>query len=151
MTLEEQVDRDLVTALKARDATTLATLRLLKAAAKNAEVERRRPLTDDEYQDVIVRQAKLRREAATEFERGGRQDRADQERAELGVLERYLPQQMDDSALIEILERVIADTGATGPGDLGKVMSQVMPAVKGRALGARVNQLARELLARQAT
>lgn len=146
MALEDQVDRDLVTALKAHDRTTLATLRLLKAAAKNAEVAKRGPLSDEEYADVIRRQVKLRREAAAEYEKAGRTDSAAQERDEMAVLETYLPTQLDDSAIRAVVESVIAETGAAGPGDLGKVMKAAMPRLRGQADGARVNAIARQSL-----
>jgi uncharacterized protein len=147
--LEDRVDRDLVTALKGQDRTTLATLRLLKAAAKNAQVAKRAPLSDEEYIDVIRRQVKLRREAATEYDKAGRAESAAQERAELGVLERYLPAQMDDDAIREIVRSAIAETEAAGPGDLGKVMRVAMPRLRGQADGSRVNAIARQTLEQQ--
>ena len=149
MSLTEQIDREFVAALRAQDRTKLATLRLLKAAAKNVEVEKRRPLTEVEFQDVIRRQAKLRREAIVEYERADRAESAEQERAELHILESYLPKQLDDAAIRAVLEDAIAQTGASGPGALGKVMAAAMPALKGKADGARVNSLARELLLRR--
>jgi uncharacterized protein YqeY len=150
MRLAQQVDQDLIRALKERDATTTATLRLLKSAAKYAEVAKRAELSDEEFIDVVNRQAKLRREAAHEFDRGGRPDRANQERAELAVLQAYLPEQLDEEAVRELLQEAIKETGASGPDDIGRVMSRVMPSVRGRADGARVNALARELLSRSA-
>lgn len=146
MALEDQVDRDLVTALKTRDRTTLATLRLLKAAAKNAQVAKRGPLSDEEYADVIRRQVKLRREAAAEYEKAGRADSAAQERDEMRVLEAYLPAQLDDDAIRAVVESAIVETGASGPGDLGKVMKAAMPRFRGQADGARVNAIARHAL-----
>jgi uncharacterized protein YqeY len=147
--LEAQVDRDLVAALKEQDRTTLATLRLLKAAAKNAQVAKRAPLSDEEYVEVIRRQVKLRREAAAEYEKAGRAESAAQEREELSVLERYLPAQMDEDAIRRNVQLAIAETGATGPGDLGKVMKAVMPRVRGQADGARVNAIVRQSLEQQ--
>lgn len=149
MPLEAQVDRDLVAALKEQDRTTLATLRLLKAAAKNAQVAKRAPLSDEEYVEVIRRQVKLRREAAAEYEKAGRAESAAQEREELSVLERYLPAQMDEDAIRRNVQLAIAETGATGPGDLGKVMKAVMPRVRGQADGARVNAIVRQSLEQQ--
>jgi uncharacterized protein len=148
--LIQQIEEDLVRAMKAGDATAVSTLRLVKAAAKNAEVAKRAPLEESEYRDVVVRQSKLRREAAYEYERAGRQDRADQERAELAVLQRYMPEQLDEADIRAVLEQAIADTGASGPSDLGKVMARAMPALKGKADGAQVNRLTRELLAQRA-
>ena len=148
MALGQQIDRELVVALKAGDRTKVATLRLVKAAAKNAEVEKRDSLSDSEYLDVIQRQVKLRHEAATEYDRAGRQESAEQEHAEMRVLETYLPEQLSDAEIRSILEEVIQEASATGPSDLGKVMQRAMPALKGKADGARVNQMARNLLLR---
>jgi uncharacterized protein len=145
--LAAQIDRDLVAALKAQDRTRVATLRLLKAAAKNAEVERRRPLEEPELLDVIWRQVKLRREAALEYERADRKESAQQELEEMHILEGYLPPQLGDEDVRSIIEQAIQEASASGPGDLGRVMKLAMPALKGKADGARVNQLARELLA----
>lgn len=149
MALEDRVDKDLVTALKGQDRTTLSTLRLLKAAAKNAQVAKRAPLSDEEYVEVIRRQVKLRREAAAEYDKAGRGESAAQERAELGVLEHYLPAQMDDEAIREVVQSAIAETEATGPGDLGKVMRVAMPRLRGQADGSRVNAIARQALEQQ--
>jgi uncharacterized protein YqeY len=147
VTLSEQVDADLVGAMKARDAVRLSTLRLLKAAVKNAEVEKRAPLNDEEYGAVLQRQAKIRREAIAEYERGNRPDLAAQEHAELAILEDYLPEQLDDSAILLAVDEAIATSGAAGAADLGKVMALVMPKLRGRAEGQRVNRLVRERLA----
>ncbi len=133
--------------MKTHDTVRLATLRLVKAAAKNAEVEKRAPLSDDEYVAVLRRQAKMRREAAGEYDRADRQDLADKERAELAVLETYLPQELHDSVISAAIDQAIMETGATGPGDLGKVMSRVMRQLRGQADGSRINQLARVRLA----
>lgn len=149
MALEDRVDKDLVTALKGQDRTTLSTLRLLKAAAKNAQVAKRAPLSDEEYVEVIRRQVKLRREAAAEYDKAGRGESAAQERAELGVLERYLPAQMDDEAIRDVVQSAIAETEASGPGDLGKVMRVAMPRLRGQADGSRVNAIARQALEQQ--
>ncbi len=147
MPLADQVDADLIVAMKARDSVRLLTLRLLKAAAKNAEVEKRTPLTEDEYLSIVQRQVKIRREAIGEYERGNRPELAEREQAELAILRKYMPEQLPDEAILEALNEAIVATGASGPGDLGKVMSRVMPSLKGRAEGARINQLARERLA----
>lgn len=146
MTSAREIDRDLTDALKAHDRVTVDTLRLLKAAAKNAEVAKGSPLTSDDYVDVVRHQVKMRREAADGFERGGREESAARERAEMAVLQRYLPAQLDDAAIRTIVEQAIVETGASGPSDLGRVMSRAMPALRGRADGARVNQIARSIL-----
>ncbi len=150
MTTAERVEEDLIAALRARDSTRLATLRLLKSAAKNAEVTKQDRLTEDEYQAIVRRQVKMRREAASEYERGNRPEQAEQERAELAILGEYLPAQLDAEALAALVSQAIAQTGASGPGDLGKVMSQAMKAASGRADGTQVRELARTLLTERA-
>jgi uncharacterized protein len=150
VSIAEQVEQDLVTALRARDQTRLATLRLLKAAAKNAEVAKRSPLTDEEYESVLRRQVKMRREAASEYDRGNRPEQAAQERDELVILEGYLPAQLDETTLRRLVTEAIDQTGATSPGELGKVMSHAMRAAQGRADGKQVNQLARAILTERA-
>jgi uncharacterized protein YqeY len=150
VSIAEQVDQDLVTALRARDETRLATLRLLKAAAKNAEVAKRSPLTDEEYVAIVRRQVKMRREAASEYDRGNRPQQAAQERDERVILEAYLPAQLDESTLRQLVNQAIDETGASSPSELGKVMSHAMRAANGRADGNQVNQLARAILTERA-
>ena len=150
MSIAERVEHDLVTALRARDETRLATLRLLKAAAKNAEVAKRSPLTEEEYEAIVRRQVKMRREAASEYDRGHRPQQADQERRELVILEEYLPPQLDEATLRQVVAQAVDETGATSLGELGKVMSHAMRSVQGRADGNQVNQIARALLSERA-
>lgn len=145
--LASRIEVDLVRALKARDATVLDTLRLVKAAAKNREVEVQRPLTDEEYLEVMLHQAKMRQDAAREYDRAGRADSAEKERAELAVLQTYMPPLADDDAIRQMVERAIAETGATGLGDMGKVMTTSLRELRGKADGAAVSRIARELLA----
>jgi uncharacterized protein YqeY len=144
--LARRVDADMVAALRARDDVTLRTLRLLKAAAKNAEVAKRRPLTDDEFEDVIRTQVKMRRDAATEYDRGHRPDRAAAEHEERAVLEHYLPEQFDADTVRTVVQSAIQETGAAGPADMGRVMSLAMKKLRGRADGSLVSATARELL-----
>lgn len=146
MSIAERVEQDLIIALRARDQTRLATLRLLKAAAKNAEVAKRSPLSDDEYEAIVRRQVKMRREAAVEYDRGNRPEQADQERLELVILEEYLPAQLDEATLRQLVAQAVDETGATSLREMGKVMSHAMQAAQGRADGNQVNQMAREIL-----
>jgi uncharacterized protein YqeY len=150
VSIAERVEQDLVAALRARDETRLATLRLLKAAAKNAEVAKRSALTDDEYESIVRRQVKMRSEAAGEYDRGHRPQQAAQERQERVILEEYLPAQLDEATVRQFVMQAIDETGATSPGELGKVMSHAMRAVQGRADGNQVNQIARTLLSERA-
>jgi uncharacterized protein YqeY len=134
-------------ALKARERVKLGTLRMLSAAVTNREVEVGHPLSDEELVEVATREAKRRDEAAEAFAKAGRDDRAAQERQEKAVLETYLPARLTEEELDALVEDVVASTGATGPGDFGKVMGQVMARAKGRADGRSVQQKVRSRLA----
>jgi uncharacterized protein YqeY len=146
VSIAERVEQDLITALRSRDQTRLATLRLVKAAAKNAEVAKRSPLSNDEYEAIVRRQVKMRREAAVEYDRGNRPEQADQERLELAILEEYLPAQLDEATLRQLVAQAVDETGATSLREMGKVMSHAMQAAQGRADGNQVNQMARQIL-----
>lgn len=148
MSLATQIETDLKTAMKARDAETTATLRLVLAAMKNlrAEAGHGAELTDEEMVELLGREAKRRAEAADAYDEAGREDLADKERRELEVLQSYLPAQLDADELGGIVDEVIAETGAVGPSDIGKVMGAVMPRVKGKADGKAVNALVRTRL-----
>ncbi|HEY8338569.1 MAG TPA: GatB/YqeY domain-containing protein [Egibacteraceae bacterium] len=148
MALADQLQSDLTAAMKARDTASVKTLRMLLAEVRNVAVSpgHSGEVTDDEVMDVLTRQAKRRNEAAEAYRKAGRDDLADAELAELEVIRRYLPEQLDEQALRAIIDEAVAATGASGPGDLGKVMGAVMPKVKGRADGKQVNALVRERL-----
>lgn len=133
-------------ALKAGDRIRLATLRLLAAAVKNREVELGHELTEEELVEVAGREVKRRKEAAEAFDGGGRPELAEKERAEQAILETYLPEQLSDQDLERVIDQAIAATGAAGPGDVGKVMGNVMAAHKGRVDGGAVNRMVRERL-----
>ncbi|MFO8076407.1 MAG: GatB/YqeY domain-containing protein [Egibacteraceae bacterium] len=148
MSLATRIETDLKTAMKARDAETTATLRLVLAAMKNlrAEAGHGADLSDEEMLELLGREAKRRAEAAEAYEEAGREDLAGKERRELEVLRSYLPAQLDADELGAIVDEAIAETGASGPGDIGTVMGAVMPRVKGKADGKAVNALVRERL-----
>ena len=146
--LTEQIRSDLKTAMKARDKQTVAALRMVLARIQETQVASGHgdDVTDDEVQTLIRREAKRRTEAADAFAAAGRDELAAKEQAELEVLQRYLPQQMSDDELTVIVDETIAATGASSPGDFGRVMGAVMQKVTGRADGGRVNALVRERL-----
>jgi uncharacterized protein len=148
MALTEQIQSDLTTAMKARDTETVATLRMVVAAIKNARVEagRTEDLSDEETLLLLSREAKKRTEAASAYDEAGRSELAAKERSELAIIQRYLPEQLADAELDALVDEVIAATGATAMSDLGKVMSAVMPKVQGRADGKRVSSVVRERL-----
>ena len=133
-------------ALKSRDTIKLSTLRLLLAAVHNEEIRLRKELGAEEIQKVIATLSKQRSEAIELYRRGGRNDLAQKEEAELEILQAYLPQPLTEQEVQTLIRESIAESGATGVQDLGKVMKQVMPKVSGRTDGKRVNELAKALL-----
>jgi uncharacterized protein YqeY len=146
--LKSRLHADLNSAMKARDAVSTATLRMALTAVTNEEVagQSARELSDDEVLRVLIREAKRRREAAEAFDAAGRPELAERERAEMGVLDRYLPAQLADDELSELIDAAIAEAGASGPRDMGKVMKLVQPRVAGRADGKRVSDEVRRRL-----
>jgi uncharacterized protein YqeY len=140
MSLKSQLHSDLTTAIKARDELRTATLRMVLAAVTTEEVagKEARELSDDEVLKILAREGKKRREAAEAFEGGGRPELAERERAEGGVIEQYLPKQLDDDELRELVAAAISESGASGPQGMGAVMKVVTPKVAGRAEGGRV-------------
>jgi uncharacterized protein YqeY len=139
-TLKARLQADLTTAIKSRDELRSATIRMALAAITTEEVsgKQARQLTDDEVVTVLGREAKKRREAAEAFSSGGRAEKAERELAEGAVLDEYLPEQISDAELRDIVAAAVADSDAAGPKAMGQVMKIVTPQVKGRAEGARV-------------
>jgi hypothetical protein len=149
MGLPDQLQQDLTAAMKARDAETVATLRMVVAAVKNARVASGQSgeVTDEQTLELLTREAKKRTEAAEAYDEAGREELAAKERAELAIIRRYLPEQLDEATLRDLVDEAITETGASSASDLGKVMSAVMPKVKGRADGKVINAIVREKLA----
>lgn len=147
--LKARLKADLNTAMKSRDELTTATLRMALTAITTEEVAGKsaRELSDDEVLKVLGREAKKRREAAEAFDGAGRRELADRERAEGGVLDGYLPAQLDDAELAELVRAAIAESGASAPNQMGAVMKLVQPQVAGRADGKRVSDEVRRQLA----
>jgi uncharacterized protein YqeY len=147
MTLQDKVSGDLRQAQKSGDKARMTVLRLIKAGVKNAEIAQGTPIDDAGVIDVITREVKQHRESISEFTKGNRQDLIAKEEAELAALLEYLPKQMSREEVMAVVRQVIEQVGATGPGDKGKVMSQLMPQLKGRADGREANDIVTELLA----
>lgn len=148
--LKDRLHADLTTAMKARDELTTATLRMALTAITNEEVagKQARELSDDEVLRVLTRESKKRREAAEAFHAAGRAELAERELAEGAVLDGYLPAQLSDDELTEIVRATIAEAGATGPQQMGSVMKLVQPRVAGRADGRRVSDEVKAQLAK---
>lgn len=147
--LKDRLHAELNAAMKARDELTTATLRMALTAVTNEEVAGKvaRELSDDDVLKVLGREAKKRREAAEAFDAAGRTELADRERAEGTVLDRYLPAQLSDAELAELVSAAVAESGASSPRDMGAVMKLVQPRVAGRADGKRVSDEVRRRLA----
>lgn len=148
MSLLERLTADMKEAMKAKEAgkVRLSTIRMAKSATKNAEIEKKRELTEEEIIEVIAREVKQRRDAMEEYRKAGREDIVQQLEAEVAVLLPYLPEQLDENQLRQLIQEAIAATGAQGPKEMGKVMGYLMPKIKGRADGKLVNQLVKEYL-----
>ena len=146
MGLKERLKEDMKAALKAKDKVKLSTIRMIQSLIKNAEIEKRGELTDEEIVQLLMKYAKQRKESIELYQKGGRQDLVEKEKAELAVVESYLPKQMSEEEVRALVEEAIRESGATSPKDLGKVMKLVMPKVKGRADGSLANRIAKELL-----
>jgi uncharacterized protein len=148
MELKAEIQEAVKTAMKSGDRIALSTLRLLLSAIHNEEIDLHKELTAAEIQKTIATLAKQRNESITLFRKGGREELAQKEEAELRILQKYLPPAMSEEELRSLIQQSIGELGAKGVEDLGKVMKQVMPQVSGRSDGKRVNDLARELLSR---
>lgn len=138
--LKDRLKNDLTTAIKDRDKVRTGTLRMVLAAISTEEAAgaSQRDLEDAEVTKLLTREAKKRREAAEAFDKGGRPDQAEAERAESEVISDYLPKQLTDEELSELVSSAIGETGAQGPKEMGQVMKVVNPRVAGRAEGSRV-------------
>jgi len=147
MTLKNNIQEALKRALKQQQKVEVATLRLLLSEIKNAEIAQQKPADDNKVLDVITKEAKRRRESIEAFKQGNRSDLVAQEEAELAILMSYLPEQMSRKEIITTAQQVIDTVGAQGPSDKGKVMSQLMPQLKGKADGKEVSEIVTELLA----
>lgn len=146
MSLKDKLADDLKDAMRAQDETRKTAIRLTIAAIKNAEVAAIKQLDDSEVLGVISKQVKQRRESIEEFGKAGRQDLVDKETAELKVLQAYLPPSLGRDEIASEARAVIAEVGARGPGDKGKVMAVLMPRMAGRAEGRVINEVVTELL-----
>ena len=147
MTLKNSIQVTLKEALKRQRRAEVATLRLLLSEIKNAEIAQQKPADDNKVLDVVAKEVKRRRESIEAFKQGNRSDLVAQEEAELAVLMSYLPEQMSREKIMAAARQVIDAVGAKGPSDRGRIMSQLMPQLKGKADGRAVNEIVSELLA----
>jgi uncharacterized protein YqeY len=141
---------DITAAMRSGEALRRDTLRMAESAIYNAEKRDRRGYTDDEVAGVLAREVKTRRESVEAFRKGGREDLAAKEEAEIAILAVYLPEQLTEAEIDALVEEAIATTGAASPKDMGKVMGWLAPRTKGRADGRAVSQAVNNALARRA-
>jgi len=146
MTLKEQLTQDMKSAMKQKDRVQLATIRLLRSAIKNREIELREELNDEEVIKVISTSVKQHKESIEQFKKGGREELVKKEQAELKILESYLPQQMSEAEINALVQEAIEAVNATSMKDMGKVMKYIMPKTQGRADGKMINQLVKAQL-----
>lgn len=146
METKEKLSSALKDAMKSGDDVRRNTLRMVMAAIKNIEIDTREPIGEPQVLTVLQKEVKSRREAIADAEAAGRQDLIDAAQNEIGILESFLPQQLDESELRQIVQEAIAETGAESPRQMGDVMKVVMPRVQGRADGKTVSTIVRALL-----
>jgi len=144
--LKQKLTADLKQAMRSGDKTRRSAIRLLMAAIGNAEIARQTTLEDADILGIIAKEVRQRRESIEAFKQGNRQDLVAQEEAELAVLQEYLPQQMTREEIVAAARRIIAEVGAGGPVDKGKVMPKLIAQLKGRADGREINVVVSELL-----
>ncbi len=147
MSLQLRIESAMRDAMRARDAQRTQTLRMAMAAAQNKRIELRRDLTDADMLEVLGRQIKQRRESIEMFRKGGRQEKAADEEAEAAILAEFLPEQLSDEEVEGLVRRAIAESGASGLGEMGKVMSLLVPETKGKVDGRALSETVRRLLA----
>jgi hypothetical protein len=145
-TLKQRLQDDMKAAMRAKAAERLGTIRLIMAAIKQREVDERIQLDDAQVIDVLTRMVKQRRDSLAQYQQAGRQDLADQEAAELALIDEYLPPALDDAELDDIIADAISQTGAQSPQDMGKVMGQLKPKIQGRADMGKVSAMVKARL-----
>ncbi len=146
MTLKQKLQEDLKTSMKNKDTLRKSVITLIRSSIKQVEVDKRIELNDDDVIDIISKQLKQRNDSLEQFLDAGREDLVEETRSEIEVLKEYLPQQLSEEELNEIVKQTISEVGATSMKDMGKIMSAIKPKTKGRADGKLINKLVKENL-----
>ncbi len=146
MSFKDNIIEDMKSAMRAKEKKLLGTIRLLTAAIKQVEVDERKDLTDDDVLAIVIKMVKQRKDSAKQYQDANRQDLADQEIYEIGVLEKYLPAQLNESELEKLIKQSIDKIGAQGMQDMGKVMGMLRPQIAGKADMGQVSQKIKALL-----
>ncbi|MEI4800243.1 GatB/YqeY domain-containing protein [Bacillus sp. NPDC077411] len=147
MSLLGRLNDDMKQAMKNKEKNKLTVIRMVKAALQNEEIKLQNPLTEEEELTVLTREVKQYKDSLLEFEKAGREDLVDKLKSEIQILETYLPEQLTEEELLAVIQQSISEVGAASKADMGKVMSAVLPKVKGKADGSQVNRLVSQLLA----
>ncbi|AST06734.1 hypothetical protein AF2641_07625 [Anoxybacillus flavithermus] len=146
MSLLERLNNDMKQAMKNKEKDKLSVIRMVKSALQNEAIKLGKTLTEDEELTVLSRELKQRKDSLQEFEKAGRTDLVDKVKEEITVLELYMPKQLSEEELTQIVKETIAEVGASSKADMGKVMGAIMPKVKGKADGSLVNKLVQQHL-----
>ncbi|MCR2803183.1 GatB/YqeY domain-containing protein [Paenibacillus soyae] len=146
MNLSERLNDDMKQAMKSQDKFKLTTIRMMRASVKNMEIELKRPLEDNEVLDILSREIKIRKDSLQEFQKAGRDDLVTGLAAEIEIISQYLPEQLTEEEIQEIVRQTIQELGASSKAEMGKVMGALMPKTKGRADGKLVNKAVQQFL-----
>ncbi|WDM20627.1 GatB/YqeY domain-containing protein [Paenibacillus polymyxa] len=146
MNLSERLNEDMKQAMKSKDKFKLSTIRMVRSTIKNLEIDLKRDLDDNEVLDILSREIKQRKDALHEFEKAGRDELATSTKAEIEIIAQYLPEQLSEEEIKVIVQQTIQETGASSKAEMGKVMTALMPKVKGRADGKLLNQAVQQFL-----
>lgn len=148
--LSDQIKRDIITALKAKDENKTSVLRMLQSAIQNIEIEKKKKdgLSDEEIEQIVASEVKKRNDSIESYKSGGRDDLVEKEEKEIEILKNYMPEQMSEEEVEKIVEKAVADTNASSAADFGKVMGKVMGEVKGKTDGNVVSKIVKEKLSK---
>ena len=144
--MRERILTDLISAMKSKDKERLAVLRMVKGAMQLEEINTKKELDDVEMTQILSKQIKTRKDSIVEFEKGGRQDLIDQVKSEIAILEKYMPEQMNEEEISKKVLEIFAEVNPTGPSDMGKIMGKAAPLFKGKADMGLVNKIIKEKL-----
>ena len=147
MTLVERIQKDIVTAMKEKDSFTLNVVRMVKGAIQLEAISKKKELADDEVIGVIAKQIKMRNDSIAEFEKGGREDLVEQNKKEIEILNRYMPVQLTDEEVNQIIDEAFANVNPTSNKDMGLIMKEVTPKLKGKTDMAKVSAIIKDRLA----
>lgn len=146
MSLSERLNEDMKQAMRSQDKFRLSVIRMIRSSIKNIEIDQRKALDDNEVLDILNREIKQRRDSLQDFEKAGRTDLSEPLKIEIEIIGEYMPQQLTNGEVQEIILQTIQEVGAVSKADMGKLMAALMPKVKGRADGKLVNQLVQQSL-----